>query len=207
MKIFQSRVIILLTIIAVMFLQIVLFSQAKQSAPAPKQANTGRASWAGFNSAELLRQVDANHDGIITRDEWERFFADVDTNGDGRITVDEMQSIQRKTASEDSLSADYGRLAAFERLDTNKNDAIELSEWPGKEKDFRMLDADHNGSLSREEFLSRNGRWWNEPFENLDFNGDKVITRSEWLDSDASFDRLDRDHNGVIDRQEFYNPR
>jgi Ca2+-binding EF-hand superfamily protein len=61
--------------------------------------------------------------------------------------------------------------------------------------------------LSREEFLSDRGRWWNEIFENLDFDGNNAISRSEWLDSDASFDRLDRDHNGIITKQEFYNPR
>jgi Ca2+-binding EF-hand superfamily protein len=204
---FQSRAIIPLAIVGLMFLQTGLFSQAKQNAPAPKTASPNRSVWAGFNSAELLRQLDADQDGTITRDEWDHFFADHDTNADNRLSLDELKSIRAKGADEDSLGPDYGRLAAFERLDANKNDAIDRSEWPGKEKDFRMIDADHNGSLNREEFLSRIGRWWNETFENLDFNGDKAITRSEWLDSDASFDRLDRNHNGAIDRTEFYNPR
>jgi Ca2+-binding EF-hand superfamily protein len=207
MKISQSRVIIPLTILALMILQIGLFSQAKQTVAPSKPASANRTLWAGFNSAELLRQVDADQDGAIARDEWERFFADHDTNADNRLSADELKSVRARGADEDSLGPDYGRLAAFERLDNNKNDAIDRSEWPGKEKDFRMMDSDHNGSLSREEFLSRTGRWWNEIFENMDFNGDQVITRSEWLDSDASFDRLDRDHNGVIDRTEFYNPR
>jgi Ca2+-binding EF-hand superfamily protein len=207
MKISQSRVIIPLTILALMGFQIGLMSQAKQTAQTPQPANANRALWAGFNSAELLGQLDADQDGTITRDEWERFFADHDTNADNRLSADELKSIQRRVADEDSMGPDYGRFAAFERLDTNKNDAIDPSEWPGKEQDFRLLDADHNGSLSREEFLARTGRWWNEPFENLDFNGDKIITRSEWLDSDAAFGKLDRDHNGVIDRREFYNPR
>jgi Ca2+-binding EF-hand superfamily protein len=207
MKVFRSRPIIPLAILALIFLQIGLFSQAKQTTPPPKPASTSSILWANFNSAELLRQLDADQNGTITRDEWERFFADHDTNADNRLSADELKSIQARGADEDSLSPDYGRLAALERLDTNKNDAIDRSEWPGKEKDFGLMDSDHNGSLSREEFLSRTGRWWNEPFENLDFNGDKVITRSEWLDSDASFDKLDRNRNGVIDRQEFYNPR
>jgi Ca2+-binding EF-hand superfamily protein len=207
MQTFQSRVVLALATLALMFLQTGLFSQAKQNAPAPKPASTNRTLWSGFVSADLLRQLDADQDGTITRDEWDHFFADHDTNADNRLSLDELKSIRARGADEDSLGPDYGRLAAFERLDVNKNDAIERSEWPGKEKDFRLMDADRNGSLSREEFLSRTGRWWNETFENLDFNGDKAITHSEWLDSEASFDRLDRNHNGAIDRQEFYNPR
>jgi hypothetical protein len=105
------------------------------------------------------------------------------------------------------MGADYGRLAAFRRMDANKNDAIDPAEWPGNKRDFAYLDANHNVSLSREEFLAKNGRWWNQTFENLDFNGDKIIVRSEWLDSDASFNRLDRDSNGAIERKEFYRPR
>jgi Ca2+-binding EF-hand superfamily protein len=207
MNVFQGRVIIPLTMLTLMVFRIGVLNQVKQAASAPKPASAARALWDRFNSAELLRQLDADQDGTITRDEWERFFADHDTNADNRLSTEELKSVQRRGADEDSLGPDYGRLAAFERLDTNRNDAIDRSEWPGNEKDFGLLDSDHNGSLSREEFLSRAGRWWNETFENLDFNGDKAITRSEWLDSDASFDRLDRDHNGVIDRREFYNPR
>jgi Ca2+-binding EF-hand superfamily protein len=207
MRIVQNRIIMPLAILISIFVGIDLFSQAKQSPRAPQPATPSRALWAGFSSAELLRQLDADQDGTISRDEWERFFKDHDVNADGRLSAEELQSFLRKGADEDSLGPDYGRLAAFERLDTNKNNVIDRSEWPGKEKDFRMLDADHNGSVSREEFLARAGRWWNEPFENLDFNGDGLISRSEWLDSDASLDRLDRDHNGVIDRKEFYDPR
>ena len=191
---------------ALLFPGMHLFAEAKQNTrpvPPPNSSN----SWSGFNCTELLRQVDADQDGFITQDEWSRFFANHDEDSDKKLSQDELRKGSEQTGNEETLGPDSGRIAAFERLDTNRNGAIDFSEWPGKQKDFRYLDSDHSGSLNREEFLSRNGRWWNELFENLDFNGDGVITRSEWLDSDASFNRLDRDRNGALEHSEFYSPR
>jgi Ca2+-binding EF-hand superfamily protein len=192
------------SLICILLFASAAFPQSEKPAASPSGAWLNSASWAGISCIELFRGLDADRDGAVTRDEWERFFADHDDNRDGRLVLTE---VQPTAAQEESVSPDAGRQAAFERLDTNKDGIVEKSEWPGNDKDFQLLDADHNGNLSREEFLARGGRWWNETFENLDFDGDKLIERTEWLDSDSSFNRLDRDRNGVIDRREFYNPR
>jgi Ca2+-binding EF-hand superfamily protein len=184
-----------------------LFAQMKQPTRVVPPISGNPTKQTGLESAELIRQLDTDHDGFISLKEWDGFFAGHDENGDGKLSPEEIQSTFTQSKSEDAPGPDYGRVAAFERLDKNRNDAIDKEEWPGNSKDFNYLDVNRNGSLSREEFLAKSGRWWNEPFENLDFNGDKVIARSEWLDSDASFERLDRDHNGGIDRREFYNPQ
>ena len=162
--------------------------------------------WDGFNSAELLRELDSDREGFITLSEWTRFFADHDDNEDQRLSPDEIQSLASRIGREDSSESDSGRLRAFERLDSNRDQAVQLSEWPGGVEDFRYLDANLDRTLSRKEFLSRNGRWWNQPFGNLDLNGDGIIIFMEWLDSEESFDRLDRNKNGVISRHEFYDP-
>jgi Ca2+-binding EF-hand superfamily protein len=151
--------------------------------------------------------MDADQDGLITQDEWQRVFANHDENGDNRLSKSEIESIPVEGGGTGMPDPDQGRLEAFNRLDVNGNNVIDSPEWPGKEEAFSSIDANLNGSLSREEFLSINGRFWNQPFENLDFNADGIIESSEWLDSDKSFDRLDRDRNGMVERREFYNPR
>ena len=182
------------------------FAQAgKAITPEPSPAPP--AAKMGFESAELLRILDVNRDGMISQKEWDDFFADHDQDGDKRLATEEIEASFKLDEQEESQTPDYGLIAALERLDKNHDGAIDAPEWPGKTKDFQYLDANHNGSISREEFLSVNSRWWNLPFESLDFNGDKVIIRSEWLDTKASFDRLDRNKNGAIDRREFYRPR
>lgn len=158
----------------------------------------------GLESAELLRRLDADRNGFISRREWEDFFTALDQDKDGRLAPEEIEANFNKPDAEEGMGPDYGRLAAFERLDVNRNNAIDVSEWPGRRDNFDVIDANRDQMLSQEEFLSRNARYWNQKFENLDFNGDNVITRSEWLDSKASFDWLDSDNNGVIERREFY---
>lgn len=180
-------------------------SDAKEKSPQPESQSGALET--GSAREGLLRLMDADGDGFVTQEEWQRIFANHDQNGDLRLSQNEIDSIPIEGNDYTVPDSNQGRLAAFERLDSNRNNVIDSSEWPGKNKDFGYLDANQNGSLSREEFLSRNGRFWNQPFENLDFDADGIIARSEWLDSEKSFDRLDRDGNGVIERREFYNPR
>jgi Ca2+-binding EF-hand superfamily protein len=184
-----------------------LFAQTDAKVDEPQPITSIRAIGIGLDCDDLMRQLDADADGFITQAEWQRVFTKYDTNADQRLSADEVRAISSQTGKEQRLGPDYGRIEAFERLDKNRDEAISTSEWPGKEKDFNLLDANRNGSISREEFLAKNGRWWNETFDNLDFNDNHVIDRSEWLDSEASFNRLDHDNNGVIEEREFYNPR
>jgi Ca2+-binding EF-hand superfamily protein len=184
-----------------------LYAQSNSKEKSPKPERQGIRIETGSEYEGLFRLVDADQDGFITQDEWQRVFANHDENGDNRLSKKEIESISVEGTSQGMPDPNQGRLAAFERLDLNRNNVIDSSEWPGEDKGFSYLDANQNGSLSREEFLSQNGRFWNQPFESLDFDANGIIVRSEWLDSDESFDRIDRDGNGVLERREFYNPR
>jgi Ca2+-binding EF-hand superfamily protein len=171
------------------------FALCVPSAPAWAQLGSGE-------NVELLKRIDTDGDGYVTRDEWNRFFADHDENRDGILSATEMQ-IQESSARR-RQETDPGVEEVFNRLDANKDNLIVEAEWAGSPAYFRRIDANRDGLVSREEFRSRNARYWNEPFENVDTNKDNVITRAEWLDSDESFKKLDRDGNGLLNRREFY---
>lgn len=175
-----------------------LFAQDPPLISSPPEIDTG---------TDLVRELDSDKDGYVSQSEWAAFFLDRDRDGDGKLFLGEPKPVQVGESEKSVSESDRGRLEAFARLDGNGNEVIDTTEWPGRAVTYRFLDADHNGSISRNEFLAKKGRWWNDTLQNLDFDGDGVIERSEWLESKSSFDRLDRDSDGVIERSEFYNPR
>ena len=99
------------------------------------------------------------------------------------------------------------RAAAFARLDEDDKGFFTMDDWRGRKRAFRLMDVNRDGRVTIEEFQSLNNRWWNRTFENLDIDGNRIITRDEWMDVEADFDRLDRNKDGMIQRHEFYNPR
>jgi Ca2+-binding EF-hand superfamily protein len=184
-----------------------LFPKDKKNLNSSPVVSKGAVSELPINFADLQNQIDADKDGYVTREEWNQFFLKLDENKDNRLSYEEVQKAFRQGQEDSIMDFAAARKAAFVRLDANKNGLIEFSEWPGKKRTFRYLDLNHDEVLSLEEFTSQNAHSWNLAFEDLDLDGNKIITRSEWMDLDSEFDRLDRNHNGGIERKEFYYPR
>jgi len=96
------------------------------------------------------------------------------------------------------------RADSFTRLDKDNKGYFDINDWPGRKRAFRLMDVNRDGRVTLEEFQSLRNRWRNRTFENLDLDGNRVITRDEWMDIPEDFDRLDRNKDGIITRHEFY---
>jgi Ca2+-binding EF-hand superfamily protein len=154
-----------------------------------------------YSSGQLIDDIDSDKDGFVSREEWARFFAAQDAGGDGILSPEELKLYRQGLQVKEE---DRGRENAFKRLDKDGNGLMSRQEWPGGDRFFNRSDANRDGAVSQEEFLSHRAAFWNALFEDWDANNDRIIPRSEWLDSESKFLLTDRDRDGVIDEEEFY---
>ena len=89
-------------------------------------------------------------------------------------------------------------------MDYNNNGRVERNEWYGGAAEFRRLDANHDGILTRYEVVgsSDNFTTYNE-FTSLDYDRNGSLDRPEWHWSNASFNARDTNRDGRITAQEF----
>ena len=114
--------------------------QAAQPA-APRQA-TGSA---------LFSEMDADHDGQVTRAEWKGNaigFAMLDRNGDGVLAGDELKPSSHAPAQDTSADT-------FSKLDRNHDGRLTRAEWKGDAKGFDLRDRNHDGVESQDEYLQQ----------------------------------------------------
>ncbi len=106
----------------------------------------------GFNFDSVLQRHDKNDDGKVTRDEWsgpEEFFHRMDTDKDGTITKEEFQARMRNRGgppAEAPQKLDVDGLLRL--LDADRNGSVSKEEL---KRFFERSDADRNGSLGKEE--------------------------------------------------------
>ncbi|MEY4636223.1 MAG: hypothetical protein RJA55_2021 [Acidobacteriota bacterium] len=158
--------------------------------------------------------MDRNGDGQISREEWQgsaRSFTVHDWNGDGRLSGDEVRVGARR--NNDREVADHAPSrserflnwtdAGFSGLDHNRDHRITANEWHFNLESFRRADWNRDDVLTREEFLGQgedDDR--NDSFDDLDLNNNGLVERDEWHASATMFSLLDRDRNGVLSRYE-----
>ena len=161
-----------------------------------------------------FRGMDANNDGVITRDEWRgsaRSFQRHDWNGDGRLAGNEV----RAGAWQDSNleEADHDPSWAeryvswtdrgFASLDHNRDRRITPNEWHYDRETFLRADRNRDDALDRTEFLGADmDDDRGDTFDDLDVDGDGRVERNEWHGSDDAFTWLDRNRDGRLSRLE-----
>jgi hypothetical protein len=93
----------------------------------------------------------------------------------------------------------------FVQLDLDSDGRLALSEWSGGFETFENLDRDGDAVVTRTEFFTRGVRYQTreERFGELDSDHDGILSASEWKWGEATMALLDRDSDGSLTKQEF----
>lgn len=143
--------------------------------------------------------LDHNRDGMLTPNEWHfdvETFRRVDRNRNNSLNLSEFLG--------EGLDDDRGD--NFDDLDYNNNGRVERNEWHGGLGEFRALDRNSDGVLSRYEVVGSQASFNTyDEFQNLDYNRNGHLERAEWHWSNASFQQRDTNRDGVISPAELQN--
>jgi Ca2+-binding EF-hand superfamily protein len=112
----------------------------------------------GDYADRMFEQMDANHDGVVTKKEFDAFhnkwFKEMDANHDGKITREEMDAAHQKMAGQMRESMREQFKKRFDDADANHDGALskeEAKKMPYVSEHFDELDANHDGKVTYDE--------------------------------------------------------
>lgn len=162
------------------------------AAPVLAAAQQGRGT-------DRLTDMDRNHDGVVTRQEWTgtaEAFRDRDWNDDDVLSGNELRPGARRgqarrareAARQDEANRfDDWTVAGFDRLDRNGDGRLSAREWTYQRDTFDEADRNRDGVVTRGEFLNENARAQRRrgPAASTDSRNERRDTRAY----DAGWDR------------------
>ena len=156
-----------------------------------------------------FQAMDTNGDGRITRAEWRgngRSFRNHDWNNDGMLSGDEVRTgaVRNRPESVETEGFYNWTIAGFRNVDRNNDGRITRTEWRYDPELFIRADQNRDDVLSQAEFLGDEtvDRDPEDSFDDLDSNNDGRIERDEWHGTRQAFDWLDRNNDGRLSRAE-----
>jgi len=153
---------------------------------------------------DAFTTMDRNGDNAITRSEWRAdlapaSFARMDRNHDGVVTREEFANPLPAGSAE----------ARFGELDVNNKGFLNRSEWRGESLPFDVVDRNGDNRITVDEYVNRNTGYgagsMEARFAQLDRNHNGVISRNEWFGESLPFDVVDRNGDNRITLDEYVN--
>jgi hypothetical protein len=131
-------------------------------------------------------------------------------NGDGRLSGEEVRIGARRNTNWDTADHNPSRwetnlswtAAAFTSLDHNRDGRLTPNEWHFDTETFRRVDSNRDNAIGRAEFLSGDDDARDVSFDDLDLNNNGRVERNEWFGSNAAYLALDRNRDGILSRFE-----
>jgi Ca2+-binding EF-hand superfamily protein len=116
----------------------------------------GRGGPGGPRTGEILgRFLDADQDTKVTREEFAKIsqlFDSLDKDGNGELAIEELNRFfeaVREAQTQATGGVEVNNL--FDKFDKNKDGKIASDEMAGQQREFKALDLNEDGSLTRQE--------------------------------------------------------